>query len=411
MSTVLIDLSMLAVTATRTRGIGRHVTDLVRALGTRAAVGGDGTAILAIERLPWWGAARVTADIEGAIGRLTDGAFELSQAAWAYRVRFHLAAAARLSGAEVVHSPDPDATPLGRLRCPRVVTCHDLINLMFPGRYTTWRDGWSLGRRRLDAHRYHHASHVIAVSETTAHELVARLRVPARNITVVRNGVDLTRFSPTADASDAAVRARCGVGDRPYLLYVGGADWRKNPEGMFDALVRLRRRAGSDAPLLAWVGRLEGRDLTSVRRLVAAYGIGDAVRLIGWIPDADLAALARAAVALLFVSRAEGFGYPVIEAMASGCPVVAGNSPAIAEIAGDAARFVDPERADAIADAVATLLRDASERRRCIDRGLARCRAFDVARMADETLDVYRRVASAGSRRPRPRDRHLALTS
>src|SRR5207237_1494034 len=145
------------------------------------------------------------------------------------RVRLRLAAAARRVRADVVHSPDPDATPLGALPCRRIVTCHDLIALEFPEHYRSWRDGWTAGRRRLDARRYARADHIIAISRTTADALVARLGVAANKITVIRHGVDLTRFSSQPAAGDAAIRARHGIGDRPYLLYIGGADWRKNP--------------------------------------------------------------------------------------------------------------------------------------------------------------------------------------
>jgi glycosyltransferase involved in cell wall biosynthesis len=335
------------------------------------------------------------------VSRLQAADRTLSQAAWAYRVRFGLAAAARRSGADLVHSLEPDATPLGRPGCPRVVTCHDLINLAFPEQYLTWKDGWRVGRRILDKRRYGRADHVIAVSETTAHDLVATLGIPARRITVVRSGVDLTRFSAAPAAGDAGTRDKHGLAGRPYLLYVGAADWRKNPEGMVAALDLLRRRPGGDKPVLAWAGRLDANEVALVGRLAADRGMDDAVvRLLGWLPDAEIAALLRGASALLVVSRLEGFGYPMIEAMASGCPVIAADRPASLEIAGDAALLVDPERPEAIADAAATLLGDDGERRRLVDRGLSRCQAFDVGRMADETLEVYRRVVAnaAGAR-------------
>src|SRR5262249_45415596 len=155
---------------------------------------------------------------------------------------------------------------------------------------------------------------------------------------------DLARFSPVPDPRDAGVRAELGLGDRPFLLFVGGADWRKNAAGMFDVVAALGRRPGADAPGLAWAGRVDERRRAEIIALAAERGVPDRVRLLGWVSDATLAALLRGAAALLFLSRAEGFGYPMVEAMASGCPVVCGRHPAAIEIAGDAAIAVDLDR-------------------------------------------------------------------
>jgi alpha-1,3-rhamnosyl/mannosyltransferase len=385
---------MLTVTATRTRGIGRYVADFARAVAARARTRGDGLEVLGLERLNWIGAAGITRDIEAAVQRLLADAGTGSQAAWANRVRLRLAAAARSSRADLVHSPDPDATPVTRLGCPRIVTCHDLINMTFPEHYSSWSEGWVRGRRWLDRRRYTSADHIIAVSETTARDLVARLQIPSHKITVVTHGLDLARFCTAPQPGDSEARGRYGVADVPYLLCVGGGDWRKNAEGMLDALVDVRRQAGSDEPVLVWAGRLSASERARVERLAGERRIRHALRLIDWVPDADLWALFRGAIALLFVSRAEGFGYPVVEAMALGCPVVGANCSATAEIAGDAAWLVDPERPAMIADAAIALMRHADQRRSLIERGLIRCRAFEISRMADETLDVYRRVAS-----------------
>jgi glycosyltransferase involved in cell wall biosynthesis len=149
---------------------------------------------------------------------------------------------------------------------------------------------------------------VIAVSETTANDLVAALGIEARRISIVPNGIDLSRFSPVPQPEDAEVRARNGLTGGPYLLYVGAADWRKNPEGMLSALEILWGRGG-DQPLLVWAGRLGKRDLALIHRLAAGRGIRHgALKLLGWVPDEEVTALMRGALALLLVSRLEGFG-------------------------------------------------------------------------------------------------------
>jgi glycosyltransferase involved in cell wall biosynthesis len=386
----VVDLTVLA-SPSRTRGIGRYAADLGSALAARSHATAGDISVRVVESLSWRGGI-VSDDGAAAVSRLAASGETLRHPQWAWRVRLGLARAARQAGADVIHSVHPDATPVGAPGCPRIVTCHDVINIAHPKEYSTWRDGGSAGRRFLDSRRYSRADHIVAVSRTTADDLVRLLSIPEDNITVVPNGIDHRRFSPAPQQGDDEVLAQLGLGDRPYLLFVGGADWRKNAAGMVDVVAALHRRRCARDLVLAWAGRIDARELPRLKQLVASSGVVDRVRLLGWLPDAAIAALLRGARALLFLSRAEGFGYPVVEAMASGCPVVAGRTRAAVEIAADAALIVDLDRADAIAEAAAALLRNDVERRRIVELGLARSQSFDVARMADGTLDVYRRV-------------------
>ncbi len=391
MPTALLDLSVLA-TDTRTRGIGRYVTDLGRGLSSLAR-GSDDLRVVGLERLSWSGKARVTEDIAAAIERLTSQAARRdAHQSWANRTRVALARATRALQPDLVHSGHPNATPLGRLPCPRVVTCHDLVPLRFPDKYLALGDGYRAGRERLDHRRFHTADHVIAVSQTTANDLVSLLGVPSERITVVHNGVDLSRWSSEPGEHDAAVRTRHALDDRNYVLYVGGADWHKNHEGMLAGIARARRLAPGLDVVLAWAARLDRNERRDVKRSARANGAADALLLLGYVPDDELAALYRGAAAQLFVSRAEGFGYPLVEAMAAGCPVIASNQPSTAEIAGDAALLVDPEDPDAIARAIVELGSSASRRQDLSRRGTVRAGRFTLERMAEGTLNVYRRV-------------------
>ncbi|HEY6560914.1 MAG TPA: glycosyltransferase family 1 protein [Polyangiaceae bacterium] len=388
---MLLDVSVLRTEA-RVRGIGRYVADL--ALGLTRADPGDALSVLGLERLPWLGAAHATSDLAGALARLSAAPQE-DHLAWAYRLRVGLARAARQLDADLVHTGHPNATPLGKFSCPRVTTCHDLIPLRFPDRYLDWRDGYRAGRERLDYRRYHSADHVIAVSESTASELVTLLGVSARKISVVHNGVDLSRWSHVALGSDSQVRTARGLLDTPYLLYVGAADWRKNYRGMLSALARLKKEGRLGDLVLAWAAQLDTASTERVRALAESLGVAHAVRLLGFVPDAELAALYRGAVAQLFVSLSEGFGYPVVEAMAAGCPVITSDRSSTAEIAGDAAWLVDPEDPAAIAEAIAGLFTDDAGRQRLSALGTARARRFSLEHMAEGTLAVYRHVLSA----------------
>lgn len=391
MPTVLLDLSVLRTEA-RVRGIGRYVADLALGLSRRAA--SDGISLLGLERLPWMGAALASRDFADALNRLLS-APEEDHLAWAYRLRVGLARAARQLGADLVHTGHPNATPLGKFACPRITTCHDLIPLRFPDRYLDWRDGYRAGRERLDYRRYHSADHVIAVSESTASELVTLLGVSARKISVVHNGVDLARWSHLAQPNDASVRVAHGLEGTRYLLYVGAADWRKNYAGMLAALARLKQAGRLGDLVLAWAAQLDAGSIERVRTHARSLGVEQALRLLGFVSDAELAALYRGAVAQLFVSLSEGFGYPVVEAMAAGCPVITSDRSSTAEIAGDAAWLVNPEDPSAIAEAIAELAADDAGRLRLSARGTARVRRFSLEQMAERTLAVYRHVLSA----------------
>lgn len=391
MLTALLDLSVLA-THTNTRGIGRYVFDLTRGLAALARQRGD-LRLLGIERLAWSGEPLLTEDVEEAAQRLVAGEQRLPHAAWAYRVRLRMAAATRRAAADVLHSGHPNATPMGRLGCPRIGTCHDLIPLLYPRHHTDWRDGFGEGRRRLDVRRFRGMAQVIAISRSTASDLMKLLGVPSERITVVYNGVDATRFRPEPNPEDEEVLRSHGVRE-PFVMCVGAANWRKNSEGMIAGFAYARSRV-PDLQLL-WVGRLGEKDAERVDGAARREGVEEQVRRLGFVSDDVLAALYRRAVAQLFVSRAEGFGYPAVEAMAAGCPVVTSSGSSLGEIAQGAAETVDPEDVRAIGQAVAALAESRDLRAELRGRGLERARRFTLDTMAAETFEVYREVAQRG---------------
>lgn len=393
MPTALIDLSVLS-TAARARGIGRYVAEL--ALGLAEVSRGTRLRVLGLERLGVLGTSRVTEDLAGAVQRLCAADAPLrSHTQWASSIRFGLAPTTHAVAPDLVHTGHPGATPLRQLSCARVTTCHDLIPLNHPRHHVSYRSGFRAGRQRLDSRRFRAADHVIAVSQTSAGDLVRLLGVSGQKITVVYNGVDSECFGSEPRADDRRVRAQQGLDEVDYVLCVGGASWRKNPEHAIAALARARAAQPEGNLVLAWAGELSVAERGMLRALAAARGVSAALRLVGYVDDRSLAALYRGAVALLFPSRAEGFGYPIIEAMAAGCPVITANRAATAEIAGDAARLVDPEDAEAMAHAVLALGQDGAERARLGRAGVARAASYSRRRMANETLSVYERVLGA----------------
>ena len=386
MSTVvLFDLSILA-TRTRVRGIGRYAGDLALGL-SQLNLARSGIELRFIESVDWSGRARIVDDPAPFVRRAAEtGQHEDGQFEWAYRLRLGLARAARRTGAALVHLPHTEATPLFMPSLLRLVTCHDLIPLRFPKQYVRWTSGFRAGRRLLDLRRFKSADHVVAISHATANDLVELLGVSREKITVVPNGVDLARWQPAALDDDVAIRERHGLPPR-YLVVAGDADWRKNCDGMLAAL-GIARRTLPDLQL-AWAGMLTIERAREVQQAGERAGVAQALRMLGWVPDRELAAIYRGAFAMLMVSRAEGFGLPVVEAMASGTPVVTSNTSSLREIAEDAALLADPEDPAAIASAIVSLS-DADLRTRLIRAGLSRAARYSLEEQASRMLTLYR---------------------
>lgn len=385
----LLDLSILA-TDTRVRGIGRYLAELAPALERAARASQLRVGFL--ERTEWLGQGSVEVDADAAIARLLSTPLPEKRLAWAYRLRIGEARATRAAGARLLHLGFPNVTPLGNVGCPRLLTCHDLIPMRFPEHYAHWGEGGAAGRRALDRRRWASAAHVIAISQATADDLMRLLGMPASRITVVYNGVKLERWSAEPSAADATLRERYGLGQRRLLAYAGDADWRKNASGMLRALERARRLQPSADFALAWAGKLGPQRQQSILSLARELGIEDSVKLLGFVPDEDLAALYRQAHATLFVSRAEGFGYPVLEAMACGSPVITSNVSSLLELAGDVAVTVDPEDAERIAQAIIAVEQSTEARSQLTARGREWVARFSCERQAQETLAVYERL-------------------
>jgi glycosyltransferase involved in cell wall biosynthesis len=390
MTRVLFDLSVLR-SDSRLRGIGRYAGDLGRGLGELAS---DGLDIIALTNVSLTGRIELDRDLAAAQARLvTPGAPMWSYREWATRMRVTLPFAARAAKADVTHSGHPAATPLLPVRGKRIVTCHDLIPLRMPAQYVTWRQGGRWGQMIADRRRYESADHVIAVSQATADDLVRILGLSARKITVVLNGVDIGRWLPTPEPSDVEVATRYGLEGRPFVLYVGAGDYRKNVEGMLETVRIARERPGGGELLFVWAGAISRRLQKRLDAWSAARALESAVKILGHVPDEDLAALYRQARALLFLSRCEGFGYPIVEAMASGCPVVTCPDTSTGEIAGRAALLSHPDDHGAAAHALMTVVLDDQERARRREAGIARAAELSLDRMARSTAEVYRAVA------------------
>ena len=223
---------------------------------------------------------------------------------------------------------------------------------------------------------------MIAISQATKDDLVAHYGVPKEKIPVVYHGVE-PRFRPTPDP---AVPARYGLPSR-YFLYLGTLQPRKNLERLLQAYAQL----SGDVPALVLAGA-KGWYFERIAAAIAALGLGERVFLPGYVPDEDVPALLTGALALVFPSLYEGFGLPVLEAMACGTPVVTANTSSLPEVVGEAGLLVDPLRVDEIAAAMQRLLADEALRAELSRRGLERAGLFSWDRCARETLAVLEGV-------------------
>jgi glycosyltransferase involved in cell wall biosynthesis len=264
-----------------------------------------------------------------------------------------------------------------------VTTVHDLIPLRFP-RLVPWRHRWAF--RALLGGALRRAACIIVDSASTRAELLERYRLPAEKVRVVRLAPGPRRAPPGA-AECARVRARYALAG-PYVLFVGLLEPKKNLPVLLRAVARLRVEGTWGTTRLALAGA-PGWGPLDLGAEAARLGLDDVVRLLGPVPDGDLPALYAEATAFVLPSLWEGFGLPVLEAMAAGTPVVAARRGALPEIADGAALLVEPEVAP-LAAALASVLADGGLRERLRAAGLARAEAFSWERVARETLAVYR---------------------
>ena len=271
-----------------------------------------------------------------------------------------------------------------------VVTVHDLGYRYYPethGAWSRWYLEWST--------RYHArvARHIIADSKATMCDLMRHYRVPAERITVVYPGRG-AEVSPVADPERLRdVRTRDGIpGD--YLLYVGTIQPRKNLTRLVEAYALLLEGTRGREVSLVIAGK-RGWLCEEIFERVTALGLKSCVIMPGYVAPEDLAALLSGARAFVLPSLYEGFGFPVLEAMTCGVPVICSNVSSLPEVAGGASLLVDPLSVESIRQAMDRVLTDEALRARLVTRGFAQANRFSWERCARETLKALEKVGCA----------------
>ena len=306
-------------------------------------------------------------------------------------------AALRRLRVDIFHGMDHVGIPLVGRSGKYVVTVHDVIPLILPETFTlrhrlVVRLALARVRRKADL--------VVVPSHAVKRDVVRRVGLPEDRVVVTHEGCE-PRFRPVRSAAAwRDVATRYGLPPR-YVLAVGTLEPRKNLTTLLEAFARLRRQGEVDADLRLVLAGARGWLDEPIFATVRSLGLEDAVRFTGFVDDADLPAVYSGAALFVFPSLHEGFGLPLLEAMACGVPVVTSNISSMPEVAGDAAVLVDPRDANGLAAAIARLLRDEALRDRLREAGIARARQFSWEATARRTLDAYASVVQPPMAQPR----------
>jgi glycosyltransferase involved in cell wall biosynthesis len=292
-----------------------------------------------------------------------------------------------LGNVDIVHSTTFCAPRFHRRRRRLVVTIYDLSFVSHPESHMSANVEHCLRGTKLAIDR---ADALIAISESTRRELIETMGAPPARIVVTPLAADPGLGRVSDPGRLAAARRRYELPER-FVLFLGAMEPRKNLLRLIEAFAVLKPALRRETVLV--VAGAQGWLNDSVRDRADRLGLAESVRFAGYVAAEDLAALYSLATVFAYPSLWEGFGLPVLEAMACGTPVLTSDVSSLPEVAGDAALLVPPTDVEAIADGLTRLLGDAALRSDLAARGLRRVAAFSWERCARETLAVYTKVA------------------
>ena len=265
-----------------------------------------------------------------------------------------------------------------------VITVHDMAHEYFPDAI----EGKTLNYLRSELPAVAQKAHcIIAVSNATRNDIIKFLHVPAEKVRVVYLGVD-EAFHPISNHSLLKTTRRRYNLPESFILCVGTIQPRKNLMGLLQAYARLCQDENFHHDIVLAGG--VGWNNVGLKEHIDSLGISSRVHFTGYLPDADLPLIYNLCDIFVFPSIYEGFGLPVLEAMASGVPVMTSKTSSLPEVAGDAALLVDPASIEEMAAGMMRLLTDQDLRTRCRERGIARAKLFTWERCTRETMQVLR---------------------
>jgi glycosyltransferase involved in cell wall biosynthesis len=285
----------------------------------------------------------------------------------------------------VFHGTNFKAPDYGQKRT--VLTIHDLWLARNP-QYSKKLFGQALSSWKLGL-RAKRVSRVIAVSQFSAREIQEVFHLPSEHIAVIYHGCSPGMYPGRQEEKFQEVRARIQLSGRPFILFVGGAEPRKNHIVLFEAFSRSAKLVKSFS--IVAVGEVQSRG-ANIERTARKFGISDSVCCPGYVSNEDLRMLYAHAEGFVFPSLYEGFGIPLLDAMACGAPVITGTESALPEVAGDAAIYVNPQDPEQLGAELERLVSDPGLQDQLRNKGFDRVRQFTWDRAAQETLDLYREV-------------------
>lgn len=272
------------------------------------------------------------------------------------------------------------------MRTPAVVTMYDLSFITQPQAHKVFNRAYLRAISTLSCRK---ARRVLAISQHTADDVVRHLGVPAHKVDAIPLGVE-AQFAPQPAAAVQAFRAKHNIG-AGSIFYLGSIEPRKNLDRLIDAFVQLRAQQPA-LPIQLLIGGSLGWKYDALLARIQADGLHSHIRLLGRVPAEQLPLWYAACDVFAYPSLYEGFGLPVLEAMACGAVVVTSNVTSLPEVIGDAGLSVDPAQPAAISQALARALTDRDLRARLPAMAIARARGFTWRRTAERTLDSYARA-------------------
>ena len=290
------------------------------------------------------------------------------------------------AGIDIFHSPYFVAPLLASPSLPVMVTIHDLIFDRYP-QYMP--QSWGLPYYRLLMHMsIRRARRVLAVSHATAQDLKKYYGVPDHSLSVVSDGVDPDKWNPLSSGDLFTIRQRYGLSN-PVLLAIGARRPHKNFSRLIEAFFKISSQVPHD---LVLVGPPDRRFPDEAKLSASKFGLNGRVRFLDWVPEADLPALYQMADLVAQPSLIEGFGLPVLEAMASGTAVMAANNSSLPEVVGDAGVLVNPHDVDQIANVLLFTLQNGELRGQLARLGRQRATEFNWNYSANAVNKIYQQI-------------------